>query len=353
MGIMQKPRAVEKFRKFYKDVKSNGGKIGTNLRVLELVYSNTCNFKCQHCSTRAPLGENSAHLMPMSKVASLADEADELGIFEWNMHGGELLTNAEKLFELIKAIKPERFYVFLTSNGFLLTEQIAKRLADAGVNRVSVSIDSFNPKVHDSFRGVQGAHEHALKALQYVKDAGMDAFMNITVGHFNAFSDDVEQLCKYSFEQGYQTFINIAIPSGNWQGHLDVVVDDNDRKHLIELRKKFGNIHRDLWNPFDRTGEGVLGCQTMSKLYVTPSGDIFPCSFMHIKIGNVYKQSLKEIIDYGYSIKYFRDYHEKCLCGEDLNFIKKYMVDKKMSVMCPLDAHEIFNEGAVGNNNDA
>ena len=344
MSIMEKPQAVAKMHRLYRNIKKNGGRIGTNLRVLELVYSNACNFKCEHCSTRAPLGENADYLMPLDKVAELADEAHDLGIVEWNMHGGELLTNKERLLELIRAIKPERFYVFLTSNGFLLTKETAEELAEAGVNRVSISIDSFNPKVHDAFRGVEGAYAHAMQALEYVKEAGMDPFMNITVGHFNAFSEDVENLCRYSYEHGYKTFINIAIPSGNWQGHLDVVVDDRDRAHLMELRKKYGNIHRDLWNPFDKENEGVLGCQTMSKLYVTPSGDIFPCSFMHISLGNVYKQKLKDIIDYGYSIRYFHDHSEKCLAGEDLSFIKKYMVDKKMSVMEPLDAKEIFKE---------
>ena len=344
MSLMEKPQAVAKMHRLYRNIKKNGGRIGTNLRVLELVYSNACNFKCEHCSTRAPLGENADYLMPLDKVAQLADEAHELGIVEWNMHGGELLTNKERLLELIRAIKPERFYVFLTSNGFLLTKETAEELAEAGVNRVSISIDSFNPKVHDAFRGVEGAYAHAMQALEYVKEAGMDPFMNITVGHFNAFSEDVENLCRYSYEHGYKTFINIAIPSGNWQGHLDVVVDDRDRAHLMELRKKYGNIHRDLWNPFDKENDGVLGCQTMSKLYVTPSGDIFPCSFMHISLGNVYKQKLKDIIDYGYSIRYFHDHSEKCLAGEDLSFIKKYMVDKKMSVMEPLDAKEIFKE---------
>ena len=344
MSLMEKPQAMAKMHRLYRNIKKNGGRIGTNLRVLELVYSNACNFKCEHCSTRAPLGENADYLMPLDKVAELADEAHELGIVEWNMHGGELLTNKARLLELIRAIKPERFYVFLTSNGFLLTKETAEELAEAGVNRISISIDSFNPKVHDAFRGVEGAYAHAMQALEYVKEAGMDPFMNITVGHFNAFSEDVENLCRYSYEHGYKTFINIAIPSGNWQGHLDVVVDDRDRAHLMELRKKYGNIHRDLWNPFDKENEGVLGCQTMSKLYVTPSGDIFPCSFMHISLGNVYKQKLRDIIDYGYSIRYFHDHSEKCLAGEDLSFIKKYMVDKKMSVMEPLDAKEIFKE---------
>lgn len=344
MSILEKTRAVEKFRRFHKKLRENDWKIGTLPRVLELVYSNACNFHCEHCSTRAPLGENAKDLMPLEKVASLADEADEIGIYEWHMHGGELLTNAPRLFELIRAIKPERFYVFLTSNGYLLSKEIAEKLAEAGVNRVSVSLDSFDPAVHDRFRGVKGAYDHAMKALEYVQNAGMDPYMNITVGHFNAFSEDVENLLRYSYEHGYRTFINIAMPSGNWQGNLDVVIDDADRKRLIELRKKYGNINRDLWNPFDRKNEGVMGCQTVSKLYVTPSGDVFPCSFMHIKIGNVYESSLREIVDYGYSIKYFREHHEKCLTGEDLGFIKKYMTEKKMSVMHPLDAREVFGE---------
>lgn len=344
MSIMQKPQAVAKMHRLYRSIKKNGGRIGTNLRVLELVYSNACNFKCEHCSTRAPLGENADELMPLDKVAELADEAHELGIVEWNMHGGELLTNKARLLELIHAIKPERFYVFLTSNGYLMTRETAEELAASGVDRVSISIDSFRPEVHDAFRGVKGAYVRAMQALEYVKEAGMDPFMNITVGHFNAFSEDVENLCRYSYEHGYKTFINIAIPSGSWQGNLDVVVDDRDRAHLMELRKKYGNIHRDLWNPFDKTNEGVLGCQTMSKLYVTPNGDIFPCSFMHISLGNVYEQKLRDIIDYGYSIRYFHDHSEKCLAGEDLAFITKYMVDRKMSVMKPLDAREIFTE---------
>lgn len=341
MSLIKKPIVVNKFHTFYNNIRKNGGKIGTNLRVLELVYNNQCNFCCEHCSTRAPLGDNAKDLMPIDKIAKLADEAHELGIFEWNLHGGELLIHPDKLFEIIKAIKAERFYLFLTSNGYLMTKEMANRLAEAGVDRVSISIDSMAPEVHDKFRGVEGAYEHAMKALEYVKDAGMDPFMNITVGHFNAFSEDLEKLCQYSYDHGYKTFINIAIPSGNWRGNLDVIVDDKDREKLMELRKKYGNLLRDIWNPFDKKNEKCLGCQTMSKLYVTPTGDVLPCSFLHIKIGNVYEKSLKEIIDYGYSIKHFREHSELCLAGEDVKFIKKYM-QGEMSALNPIDAKDIF-----------
>lgn len=339
--MLKKPQLLEKFRKFRRNVLENDGKIGTNLRVLEFVYNNACNFKCMHCSTRAPIGEITSHKIELEKIADLADQAHELGIYEWNMHGGELLLEGDNLFEVIKAIKPERFYLFLTSNGYLLDEQTAQRLAAAGVDRVSVSLDSFDEEVHDGFRGIKGAYQKAIQALDYVKKAGMAPFINITVGHFNVFSEDLENLLKYSQENGYTSYINIAIPSGNWQGNLDVMIDEKDREHLIYLRKKYGNVFRDLWDPFDKNKEKVLGCQTISKMYITPNGDVLACSFLHIKIGNIYEQSLKEIVDYGYSIKHFRNHSDVCLSGENREFVNKYM-QQDMSILKPIDARKVF-----------
>lgn len=344
MGLMEKPRAMEKFRRFYKAVKDNKGCIGTSPRVVELAYSNACNFKCEHChcSVGNPYGKNSSKLMPIERIKLLADEADALGYFEWNVYGGEPLVFKEKMEEILRAIDTSRFYVFVTSNGYLMTPEYAKQLAGLGVDRVSISIDSMVPETHDAFRGgIPGAHGRALKALEYVKDAGMDPYMNITVGHFNAFSDDVENLCRYSFEHGYKTFVNIAIPSGNWNGNLDVIVDDRDKARLIELRKKYGNILRDIWNPFDKMNEGCLGCQTMSKLYITPAGDVLPCSFLHVKLGNVYDSDLEDIVERGYRIRRFREHSDICLAGEDREFIMKYM-QGEMSSMNPVPAEELF-----------
>jgi MoaA/NifB/PqqE/SkfB family radical SAM enzyme len=343
VSIFDKPEAAKKFHAYYNNVKRNRGNGIKSPRVLELVYNNACNFQCRHCSTRAPLGPGGIELMPMEKVASLADEAHGLGMFEFHLHGGELITRPEQVFDLLSAIGAKRFYTFLTTNGYLMTQELANRLAAAGVDRVSVSIDSMDPETHDGFRGVRGAHQRALEALEYVKNSGIKPYMNITVGHYNAFSEDVEELCRYSEERGYMTFINIAIPSGCWQGCFDVMIDEADKTRLIELRKKHKNILRDLWDVFDRKHEGVLGCQTLNKLYITPSGDVLPCSFIHIKIGNVYESSLKEIMDYGSTIKYFGCRLDYCPAGESREFAQKYMT-REMSMQRPMEARDAFGE---------
>jgi len=77
-------------------------------------------------------------------------------------------------------------------------------------------------------------------------------------------------------------------------------------------------------SPFDKSNEKILGCTTVNRLYITPIGDVLVCPYVHIKIGNIFKQTIKEITDYGFRIKHFRNYREKCLAGEDLNFIKKF-----------------------------
>jgi len=341
MSILRKPLLVEKLRKFRKTVLDNGGKIGTQLRVVDFAYNNSCNLKCEHCSTESPLGKTTRHRISLEKLSDFADQAHDLGVYEFNLYGGELLINKKKLFELIKAVKPERFYTYLTSNGYFLDEDTANELAEAGIDRVSISIDSFDEKIHDEFRGVKGSYQKAMQALDYVKKAGMAPFLNITFGHYNAFSKDIEELCQFSKDRGYNTFINIAIPSGNWQGNLDVMIDEKDRERLLYLRKKYGNVLRDLWNPFDKNKEKVLGCQTISKMYITPNGDVLVCSFLHIKIGNIYEQSLKEIVDYGFSIKHFRNYSDVCLAGENREFVNKYMLED-MSIFNPLDARKVF-----------
>jgi len=344
MSLFDKPRLMEKLRDFHKYVTKNNGEMGTKVRGIDLNFNNQCNLKCQHCFTKSSIGDHIKEELPVDVVADIANQADELGIFEFDLQGGELLIRPNKLFAVIEAIKPERFYLYLTTNGYLLDEKMAQRLAKAGVSRVSVSIDSIDAAIHDKFRGRQGAHQKAMDALKQVKSAGIDPYLNITVGHYNAFSDDIAQLIQYSKDQGYTTLLNVAVPSGCWQNMSDVMVDSNDLTHLAGLRKKYKNILRDIWNPFDKNYEKLLGCNCVNRTYVTPIGDVLVCPYVHIKIGNIYEQSLKEIIEYGFSVKYFRNHSKLCLGGEDKEFVNKYLRREGMSVFNPVHAKDIFTE---------
>lgn len=343
-SLLSKPKLVKKLHKFYNYVNKNDGKVGTKTRGIDLNLNNACNLRCKYCFTNSPKGDHVKEFLDANTIGNLADQADDLGYFEFDLQGGELLLRPDLLFETLEAIKPERFYLYLTTNGFYLDDKMAKKLADAKVSRVSVSIDSMNEETHDEIRGRKESWRRAINALKLVQKHGMDPYLNITVGHYNAFNQDFKELLDYSKKNKYKTLLNVAVPAGMWQKMDEIICDDKDREHLKQLRKEYKNLVRNIWNPFDRNNEKILGCTTVNRLYITPIGDVLVCPYVHIKIGNILKQPLKEIVDHGFSIKYFKNHSDLCLAGEDKNFINKFMVKDGQSIFKPALSKDIFSE---------
>jgi len=340
----QKKRLLEKVRHFHKHLKNNDGKVGTYHRGIELNLNNACNLRCKYCFTGSPKGDHVKDFMPLDKLKEIADEADKLGYIEWDLQGGEVTLRPDKLFDALDAIQPERFYLYVTTNGYKVDRKIINELGKRGVSRMSVSFDSWDPDFHDEMRGRKDSWKRAIQALEYIQEAGMDPYMNVTVGHYNAKSEDLRMLLEYSKKKKYRTLINVACPTGMWNQVHDVVCDEEDQKHIRELRKEYKNLNRNLWNPFDPKLEKIMGCTTVNRMYITALGDVLACPYVHIKIGNVFENTLKEISDYGFSIKHFRNHSDKCLAGEDLNFIKKFNSTPGKTIFNPVKASEIFQK---------
>lgn len=348
MALIDKPLVFEKFKSFFAAVKANDGKIGTKQRGIDVNINNACNLRCEHCFTNSPLGEHVKEVIDPSTIARIADEAHALGIFEWDLQGGETLLRPKLLWDVLKAIGTERFYMYVTTNGYHLDRAKAEKMAELGVDRVSVSIDSINPEEHDSFRKKKGSWKRAMAALEHVQAVGMDPFLNITVGHYNAQSEDVRLLLEYSKDKRYTTLINVATPAGMWSNLQSIMCDDEDREYLIQMRKKYKNVLRNLWNPFDRNNEAVLGCNTVNRLYITPLGDVLACPYVHIKLGNIYESSLSEITEQGFKFSKFREHSDLCLAGEDVEFVNRYMSTPGTSIFNPVDVKDLIRDQDTG-----
>jgi len=346
-SLLNKPRLVKKLKDFYSYVQKNNGKVGTKTRGIDLNFNNACNLRCKYCFTNSPKGDHVKEYLDIDAIRRLADEADELGYFEFDLQGGELLLQPKKLFEVLEAIQPERFYMYLTTNGYYLDEKMAKKLAEYKVSRVSVSIDSMDEKIHDEIRGRKESWKRAIEALEHVKNAGMDPYLNITVGHYNANTDHFKELLDYSKQKRYKTLLNVAVPSGMWHSAENIICDDKDREYLRKIRKEYKNLVRNVWNPFDKNHEKILGCTTVNRVYVTPIGDVLVCPYVHIKIGNIFEKPLKEIIDRGFSIKYFREHSDLCLAGEDTSFISNFMTKSGQTIFKPAIPEEIFSKNDI------
>lgn len=314
---------------------------GTRVKGFILNYSNKCNFTCPHCYTRSGSGEFGETTLTIDDIKRLADEADELGVYEIDIQGGEPLLNPQ-LFDILEAIGTDRFYVYITTNGWFLDKDMAVKLARGGVDRVSVSIDAFSPEEHDSFRRKEGSFQRCIDALNYAQQAGMKAYVNIVVGHYNAQSKELKEFVEYLDRNNWGIVFNCASPTGNWRKNYDVMLTEEDSKVLEQLKQKHPSIIRDLWNYFNPKDNLVYGCPAVNLFYVNPVGDILPCPYIHTKLGNIKKEPLKEIIQRGFSVKKFREYSNKCLVGEDVDFARKYL-DRDMTILNPIPLEKLFD----------
>lgn len=328
---MGKPVVMRKMLTFKRRVEA--GRYA--LQLVELNYDNRCNFRCEHCFSRF-LTRGTVRL-GLDDVRRLADQAHELGVWQWHFQGGEPLFWPD-LAEVVAAIGPERFHIMITTNGWLMTGERAAELAAMGVDKVSVSIDSAEAAEHDAFRRREGSWERARQALFLARDAGLQANLNTVVTRQNVRGEGLKDLIRFAEDNGFTALLVAATSAGAWAGRTDMLITDGDARHLEALRERHPAIHRDLWPLFDVQ----WGCRTVNGLvYVTEAGDVLPCPFIHIGLGNVRDESLADILRRGWRVRAFRDHNPRCLAGEDRDFIARHMCRQEPGAG-PRDFHVAF-----------
>lgn len=288
-------------------------------RMIDLAITYKCNLKCEHCSAD-PLtkGPRTLTLNDYKKIVESAEK--DLDILSWNITGGEpLLSNI--LEDLIPILKPSKHYISIQTNATLLTKKIAKRLAKLGVNCITTSLDSANPKEHNSFRGIKNAFEKTLHGIRNAKKAGMQVLVGGTVTHQNLRSEDLKHLIELSNLRGAIFLFNIAVPCGRWKENKSIILRGDDRKYLEDLMTKYPLTTTD-----HEVGRNAIGCPAgAEKIYITAYGDVIPCPFIHISFGNVKNTPLIEIVKQMQKIKYFSKYQKVCIAAEDQKFYVKVM----------------------------
>lgn len=339
MSIMNKPLVVEKLHKYRKKIKENDEKVGKIPRSLTIDYNNACNLKCDFCYEREEEQYNHISLS-LEDIERIADEASELGVWEIVLQGGELLINVENTVKIIQACKPERFKMVLITNGYYLSQEVADILVQVGLDGIGVSVSSLNAEEHDSSRKKKGAHQKAMEALDNAKRAGLDVWAQVLFGHHNSREKELYEFLNYLKRKDMATFFFLAMPYGVWK---DNYLDAEDIEIFNQIRKEYKCDH-DIWNEFDRKKEKISGCWALNRMFITPLGDVLPCPFINIKIGNIHEQSLKEILEYGFSIKYFGGYSPVCLAAQNRKFREKYLDGCGTSMFKPALAADIFND---------
>lgn len=329
----EKPVVYQKVLKFPEMLKA-----GKSIAIIQFQYNYVCNFKCVHCSIKRFQYQDKPSFT-LENVRKLSREADEMGLARFVITGGEPLVFKD-FDNLVEAIDPTKFYINCDSNGWFLDLNKAKHLKSVGVDRIQLSVDSLDEKEHDAFRKSPGSFQRCLRAVDAAIDANLDIFVQTVVTKQRLYSNEFIQFVEFFNRKGVGVFVTYAKPVGNWEGNFDSMVNKDDMAYCAELEKKY-NLYTHLTPAFGRD----LGCIAVKGMVsVTQYGDVLPCPYIHVSIGNVFEEPLSEIIDRGMKIKWFGEWVDTCLIAEDRAFIDKYIVNHVYGNPLPVSYKEVFTD---------
>lgn len=332
----EKPYVYEKIMKFEEKVRR-----GESIAIIQMQYNYACNMTCRHCSIQGLQKQKreNRRIMTPEAVKELMHQADELGLARFEFNGGEPFVNKD-YDEVIKAIDPDMFYINSVTNGWLLDDSRAKHLKAIGVDRIQISVDSLNPEEHDQFRRRSGSHAKALQAVEACRKAGLAVFVSTVVTKQRLYSDEFIDFVKYFNDKDLGVFLTFAKPVGAWQGKYDMMVNPEDLAFVRDLETKH-KIFSHLTPAYGLN----LGCTAVKGMVcVTQYGDVMPCQYIFVSLGNIFEQPLKEIIQNGLNIKWFGEHLDVCPIANDKHFIEKYIAGRVYDRPQPVPYREVFTE---------
>lgn len=296
--------------------------------VLRLAANMLCNFQCEHCCAEHYMDRHlikttgkkeQRHQLDLNDIRELSRQADEYGLARFVLTGGEPMVMRNPGFEeVVEAIDPDKHYVITDTNGWFMDAEKAKHIKSIGVEKVQLSLDSYIESEHDAFRNKPGAYKRAMRAIDACVDAGLNIILSTCLIRDRVKTKEFVDLCDFSTKRGVGLYVTYAKPVGNCKNHMDWIITKEDADILRELEKTY-NVFTHMTPSYGM----FQGCITVKGIVtVTSTGEIVPCPYMDMSIGNYLQEPLKNILERGMRNKWLGPHRPDCLIGEDREFIK-------------------------------
>lgn len=257
-----------------------------------------CNLKCKHCY--GSFGLKKEVFIPIEKLKQFIEELSKLGIYRFDLTGGEVMLYPY-LEELLEKAYNYGMIVTIFSNLTILPETKLELLKKYRVKKIITSIESMNPNIHDEFRGVKGAFKMTTKNLKRIKDIGIEQHINLVLGKHNI-KTSVDTL-RYFREKGYSILIDFISEEGR------AINNDLSITEYLNVYKKLSKNISDIHIDTQTCGIGNR------MFFITAKGDICLCPSLRetpFVFANLSKKfSLKKVLN-----QIIKKYSSLC-CKED------------------------------------
>jgi heme b synthase len=306
----------------------------------------SCNLACVHCRASAQHGAYEGELST-DEAKAVLDNIKSFSDPIIILTGGEPLCRPD-FYEIAKHGRELGIRMVLGTNATLMTPEIAKKVHEVGIKRMSVSIDFPSAEKHDEFRGLEGAFDDAVRGIKIAQDAGIQIQINSTITKLNA--GHMNELLEFSKKVGAVAFHPfLLVPTGrgkeleeqelppeeyervlNWVYDMqkiekDIFFKPTDAPHYFRIMrqraKEDGEKASEMMNRHPHASRGL---ETMTRgclggigfCFISHVGQVQTCGYLEKSAGNIKEQSFRDVWETSPLFTDLRDYDKlKGKCG--------------------------------------
>ncbi len=300
-----------------------------------------CNLACEHCyldagarpqvgtenfADRSELGTEECFKV-IEEIAAFAPECVTI------LTGGEPLLRRD-ILEIVRRAADRGLWVVIGTNGVRITENVARRLAEAGARGLSLSLDALDPDRHDRFRMVRGAWQNTVDGAEILNRAGLPFIVQTTAGSHNL--GELEAIADFAHDRLAAKVWNLyfLVPTGRGQFVSDISPAQYDEvlASLYRIQRKYDKrmlvnakcaphyiktVLENGWqaesiptdggspragssltgsSPIRTYSGGAGGCPAGTHyMGIRPNGDVTPCPYLPVFAGTLRSSSLADL----------------------------------------------------------
>ncbi len=294
------------------------------LRMVAWELTRNCNLNCIHCRARASCGPFEGELTT-AECRNVLDSIASFSAPTIILTGGEPLLR-EDIFEIIEYGRQKSLRMVIAVNGTLVDEPVAERLRDAGIMRVSMSLDGNDAESHDNFRGVSGSFESVLRASKILNKVGLPFQINTTVTRLNVdHLGEIYGLVKSLGAVAWHVFLLVPVGRGeglkgeelNARMYEDVLewLYSVETKNELEMKVTCAPHYYRIVKEQGDTPKSAGCLAGKSFLFISHKGIAQPCGYLEMASGDVRKEGVQKVWEGSAvfnAIRDLRGYKGKC-----------------------------------------